>query len=284
MSSLRYILVLYADRGLVKSGDFSNLFNPLYLMTATFYFSWTICLLVVYLVKSEKEHHLCMGTESPNDYTYRDVMDVASLLRVMFIVVLFLMYYKIIRYVRSKSKNGQVPAKFGRYQRNVLTMKQCLIYGLICSLLGLRIPILYFLFIDVELFRTILLVSNLVIQNLISDFIFPIWILINLYYSMPEFYILTSKAKSKIFYVRQPEFLPRDLSQKITKTITNTQEKVSNTPTPKITKLDSIIFVVNEKVEKPTSPIRLNNNFVSKVIEDSDGKKHYIKYMCPIEC
>ena len=48
LSINRYILVMYADRGLVKRGDFNNLFNILYINFIEFLTLWALAVGYVY--------------------------------------------------------------------------------------------------------------------------------------------------------------------------------------------------------------------------------------------
>ena len=52
---LRYILVLYSDRGLVKKGEFYSLFNILYLVLVIVLSTWTFGLMGVYNFLSPEE-------------------------------------------------------------------------------------------------------------------------------------------------------------------------------------------------------------------------------------
>ena len=91
--------------------------------------------------------------------------------------------------------------------------------------------------------------------------------------NIPEFYILKAKPRTNVFYVSQPNILPRTLI---------TDHLQSPIPTNTL-KTKNFIFV-NEKKEEPNSPIKLNNNVVSKVLVDMEGQKYYMKYLAPIEC
>ena len=175
------------------------------------------------------------------DNFYDRTIVVGTSLRLSTSVILVIMFINIIRYVRSKSKDGKVPAKYGRYQRNILTMKQCLAHGLLHSILALKVPIISQFNINISDMRHLVLVSN-ILTIVMFDVIFPLLILLNLNRAMPDFYSRNSNSHRTSFYTTQPILLPRR----------PTYHEPKPTPVYNMSYNSAgMIFVVNETIEIP---------------------------------
>lgn len=120
-----------------------------------------------------------------------------------------------------RSKNGRTPAKFGRYQRNIVTFSQSFIFIAIFLILH-SFAVLVVLFLNilqepVEVIFYFLLPYYLVLDFVKSVFIpgVVIWRsasqLPQLFSSAP----LSSKSEKKHFYVRPQEILPRQLVSRL---------------------------------------------------------------------
>ena len=107
--------------------------------------------------------------------------------------------------------NGKVPVIFGRYQRNALTLKQILFQEVILTIFYLRNPLIVGFSIDPDLARPLVFVSNLIINNLLMDFLFPIYALYILKKNVPKFFQANSceVVRSTPFFVRNPKIQPR---------------------------------------------------------------------------
>ena len=104
---------------------------------------------------------ICLNIDTTGESSSK-VSIVMSVVRSVFMLCLCLMYFKVVKYVNDRSRNGKVPARFGRYQRNVLTLKQCLSQGLLHSIIGLRVPIMSFMSYDVSSTRTFIFWTNII--------------------------------------------------------------------------------------------------------------------------
>ena len=188
----------------------------------------------------------------------------------IFKLATLLMFLRLVLYVKSNSKDGRTPVKYGRFQRNVLTLNQILIIGIVYVLLGLRIPLLSFMNTSTQIARTIMFASNLVVANFLMDIVVPILILVNLKKAMPEFYKI-SKPQKRTFYVTAPLILPRRDIEFI--------PQIQQEESPII---NNIIFVKSQKsVEAPTP--KMYNNITETSFVDNTGKRVYMKYLTPVE-
>ena len=126
----RFIMVKYAERGLVEGGVVSRLFNILYMCLAL---TLTIILILFTLVNNYKSPEtafiaICLNHNfkmSKNWHTY----SIGISLFAIGLVSLLIMGFSSAYILKSKSKNGyNPPAIFGRFQRNILTFKETLVY------------------------------------------------------------------------------------------------------------------------------------------------------------
>ena len=264
----RYILVLYAERGLVKNGNFHNLFNVLYIVFATTLAIWAAGLFFVHDVTTTQIDiiNVCFGLDT--ELSLEGLKYLGVVVRNLLAISMIFMGIRIVNYVKRKSKNGKVPVKFGRYQRNILTLRQCYLVGLFIMFLALRIPIAYSINKSNDV-RSFMLISNLVFVDLLDGVVFPTLILINLRKAMPEFYSPNSHPRKKTFYVTQPDILPR--------------RNYGNDRSPPPTQHHSLIYVVNERNEEASPPIRLQNNLVSTTYINDKGETIYMKYLAPVD-
>ena len=157
----------------------------------------------------------------------------------------------------GKSKDGKVPVKYGRYQRNILTLKQVLMQTVVYVILALRVPIMTAFHMNNRTARTFLFASNLVVVNFLFEILIPICILYNLYINIPSFFKKESRVSpTTSFYVRQPPIIPRRNNP-----IVNPNPKnIINRPM-----VHNSILVENERKEDPIIPtIKLNGKIMSK--------------------
>ena len=119
-------MILYADRGIVKSGVISDLFQNLYLtitvaLSVVFYFmtfSW-------HLSKDEDDPFMmkiCLKEEYDELYRkdFKYLIELISFM-ILILLLIWIMYGKSRFYLFKNTTNGKLPSKFGRYQRNILT-------------------------------------------------------------------------------------------------------------------------------------------------------------------
>ena len=150
----------------------------------------------------------CLGREDLEFSKNVETGFVGIVLLVVTTLLATTMYTNIQRFVKSKSKDDKVPIKFGRYQRNVVTMKQCFLLGIMLGVfLLVKKLIQSILQLESSDLRKFLLCSNLT-RNILFELIFPIGIIINLWFNMPEFYVKVPRTRGT-FYTRQNPILPR---------------------------------------------------------------------------
>ena len=128
----RFILVKYADRGLVVGGEISKLFRRLYLTVATTLHCFCATFVPVGHIKQIVQGtepafiSVCMNHkinhEDENTWKATTIM-IGTLLPAF--VSLWILYFSSKRYVSKRSKSKDQPsAMIGRYQRNIVTFKQ----------------------------------------------------------------------------------------------------------------------------------------------------------------
>ena len=119
--------------------------------------------------------------------------------------------------VHFRSKNGRTPAKFGRYQRNIVTFTQsCIFVAIYLILHSFSVFILIILNIldeSVEVSFYFLLTYFLLLDFVKSVFI-PVAVIWRSTSQLPQLFSsapLSSESIKNNFYVRPPEILPRQL-------------------------------------------------------------------------
>ena len=123
----RFILIKYADRGLVKNGNVSKLFDHLYLTISG---SMTVFFLGFIFVNHFDSRlipiavNICTGENSAIDADSLRLPIVSCGIGITIITTTLLLFLSAKRFVKSKSKSGKTPAIYGRYQRNLVTFSQ----------------------------------------------------------------------------------------------------------------------------------------------------------------
>ena len=229
----RFIIVLYADRGLVKNGEINNLFDILYTVLVSVMTIWTLALMVIHFGKDLTHTRLtsiCLNKASPMEISNRNSILVAVICTLVFIIV-FLIVVKVAKYVKNRMKNGQVPVIFGRYQRNALTLTQLLVLVVMISLFAIKnliVLVMVPMNLELDFARPYLFVSNLVVLNFLIDFLLPTIALWILYKNVPKFFqenTIEEVQRTTPFYVISPTIVPRvdfEVTQPSTGRITNT--------------------------------------------------------------
>ena len=209
----------YSDRGLVKNGVVSKLFDQLYMtLTGSLTLFFTGAFFNNHF--SDKDTLFIKICKGENDQVKLIKSATVLLgLSVTMSVTTALLYYTAKKFALSKSQGGQrPPVIFGRYQRNVFTFFQTFIFNIIVMFL-MTVQLL-FMFVfndspDVPHLHDFILIHPLLID--FSFFMFPIFGLWNVWRNMP---VTSGSSENQIvpesentFYVRQPELLPRRYSQ-----------------------------------------------------------------------
>ena len=186
----RYVLVKYSDRGLVGSdGINSSLFEQLYLTIAVALNMFQYCMILVSHTRDNFKPVIvgvCLGHDS-EDHVWRGIIVEIGVLGVSMIVTI-IMYLSTIKF--ASSRRGII---FGKYQRNIATFQQTIIYNTTLIVVGL---------IDVVLVVNLNSVAWH-ITTIVMMAVFPFTLIFNLKKS--EVQVMPSTE----FYVHNPIIAPR---------------------------------------------------------------------------
>lgn len=198
----RFILVKYAERGLVSGGVVSKLFDHLYICFATFL---TVLMYSLILVGNLREEpvfiKICLSHSGKRNIESWKNYSIGISLFCIGIISLMLMYWSSYKYLKSRSKDGRTPPSiFGRFQRNVLTFTESMYYHTLILVVILIFTVLNYW-------------SNSIyfcIIPICTTFLFSCYILLA---SMikPTFHRPKPNVapQDQIFYVRDPQIIPR---------------------------------------------------------------------------
>ena len=151
------------------------------------------------------------------------------------VLITLSMYGGVVYFVKRESKDGRIPARFGRFQRNIVDLNNlvgCLFFGIssntimtIAAYIGemkgfqrffiiLFWNLLYSYNIDSYSETTFLVYGSMAIvsTDIIGGFILPLCLLKKLRRTMPEFYMndIPQPALPSEFFVFSQSFQPRD--------------------------------------------------------------------------
>ena len=213
----------------MKNGKISKLFDCLYLSIASA-FTVLFCMIILSRhFRGYEENNSYMKISLQEEYTndfenWRIVIQMTAFM-ILILSSIGILFGASYHYILSKSKNGKVPSKFGRYQRNIYTFSETvanLSFIFLCSIIGNLVIHIY----SSEVYsksklQTIFLLLQLLFDLIIS-FIFPLLHMRKLLRKMPDlFHAKTICASSTIgFYVRQPELIPKEDITKISESST----------------------------------------------------------------
>ena len=209
---IRYVMVKYADRGLVEKGSVSPLFETLYLVMC-------LTLLSVFLIfgfyynlnkdpdKTSNFHLMCRRKSV--DWSNFDAMKSITLMLALtlpLVMILISMFIAILFFLQSRGMSKKVPPIFGKYRRNILSLQETFVYMIICFLnFYMNSFLLKFhnrFGFSVDMIRIYGFSSSLVTNNLLEGTLWPLFILWNLSDKMPDLYSDTKKEKKyKTFYI-----------------------------------------------------------------------------------
>ena len=209
-------MVMYSDRGLVKNGIISKLFEYLYMTFVLTVKVWglAVCFVDYTSNKHHHERHLLTQICLKNDEISinKSVALHGSITSFIFLIINSFMYFKVKRFVRSKSKGEKVPEIFGRYQRNIITYEQTLIISFLLFPIDIRLPLIGLLKNMNVIFseKHVIIISNIV-STLVFGFVIPLKIVMSIKNHIPGFYSNNGENKREItfFYVSEPSFEPR---------------------------------------------------------------------------
>ena len=200
----------YSDRGLVKNGYVSPLFNHLYFVVAFFstIASWVIIITSNFNFKQSYSFtlNLCLQSKS-SEISYSNFLLHFFAQSLSAIVVMI--FYIASNYFVNARKNGKLPPKmFGNYQRNLITFKETVVYlltlgppaAIICK-------VSIFISIQLNLFdNTTIRVMSLILYLILS---FRVLILVVYLHFRINNVDIDVQRKVEVFYVNVPEIVPR---------------------------------------------------------------------------
>ena len=216
----RFILIKYADRGLVKNGKIPKLFDCLYLLIAiVLTLLFIMFILSRHFSASDKKSFfmkLCLKEDHKIDQTtWRIIIQMFSF-RILILTSILIFYFASWYYIKSKSKNGKVPSKFGRYQRNIYTFSDTVLI-VTTIFFAVSISCIFEMYVhfaegyNKSQLQTLILLMNFFF-DLITSFVLPLLLIIKLLRKIPDLFYKKTKCTPSInvFYVRQPDFVPRE--------------------------------------------------------------------------
>ena len=201
------MVIKYAHRGLIKNGTISILFEKLYFisvaaLTGLFYsvsFSRKVEEKLIFKVCIKEEIELV-------EYNFIKTAVIAIAFVSSMTVLSILMYCSSIFLVRKKKV-----AVYGKYQRNVLTLTDTIVLACI-NLISATIWLLMANFSkwprNSLRFRLHIIFAEM-FMILINGYVLPLFVLVKLYFNMPEFYSNTQKNVDFVFQNQAPKLIPR---------------------------------------------------------------------------
>ena len=221
----RYVMVKYADRGLAENGSVSPLFETLYLLVCVSLFSVFSIFAFYYILnqnpdKKSSFHLGCMGepVDSSNFESMKSITLIFAL-TLPLLLILISMFCSIQYYLHSRGFSKKVPAIFGIYRRNVLSLKETFVFTITFFVLFyfhsfvLKFHNLFGLSSD--MFRIYFLTNCLVINILIEGIILPLYILWNLHEKMPGLFSNQKVSELKFNFICNQNMEPRRLCESV---------------------------------------------------------------------
>lgn len=202
----RFILVRFADRGLVNGGVVSKLFGYLYICFGGCFSLLTYSMILASHTKQIEMTNLCLLNYS-NEYhmSWNKNLKIGTAFTTAGLILLWMLYLRCKFFVATKSKDGTTPpAIFGRFQRNVLTFEETICYHTLMTVSGFVTPLLNFYVSDLIFAQISFLCTFL------TSFLLQLYILVRSV-SRPILHKsdTSSVSKSQLFYVRKPQIVPR---------------------------------------------------------------------------
>ena len=197
-------MIKYAHRGLVEDGKISTLFEKLYILIAV------SCTVIFYSfsfprkVEEKFKFRQCIREEMESVGFNSIKTAIMVLAFVLSMTILYsMLYFSCIFLIRKK-----IISVNGKYQRNVLTLKDTYMLSLL-HLISIFIGLMVQSFSrfspqSLELSSTFVDIFRIVVNG----YILPVYILVNMYYKMPEFYFNKPKNVRK-FVLKQEKIIPR---------------------------------------------------------------------------
>ena len=126
-------MLKYADRGLVKNGRVSKLFEQLYIIMTGGAGIWGIAMgFFAYFTNGDEKNFTLtkICKKESDDFLIVAVGLKANSVSFVYNLIIIFLYLNAKGFIKKKSKEKQkLPVIFGRYQRNVMTYKQDVLLG-----------------------------------------------------------------------------------------------------------------------------------------------------------
>ena len=210
-------MIKYADRGLVERGAVSPLFGKLYLVVCVTFFSVFSLFASYYYLnrdpnKKSNFHLMCMK-ESVLDSDFEAMKSIILFLSltVPFYIILFVMFWAILYFLRSRGFSKRIPQIIGKFKRNVLSLKETFVYAfLFYSDMHLNSFLLKYhkhFGISIDSIRMYGFTHSLLINNLLEGIIWPLYIMYNLSEHIPD-----KKPETKFYISGLQNLEPRRMN------------------------------------------------------------------------
>ena len=210
-------MIKYADRGLVENGSVSPLFGKLYLVVCVALFSVFFLFASYYYLnrdpnKKSNFHLMCMK-ESVLDSDFEAMKSIILFLSltVPFYIILFVMFWAILFFLRSRGFSKRIPPIIGKYKRNALSLKETFVYAfLFYSDMHLNSVLLKYhkqFGISNGSIRLYGFTHSLLINNMLEGIIWPLYIIYNL-----SEHISDKKPETKFYINGHQNLEPRRMN------------------------------------------------------------------------
>ena len=198
------------------------MFEKLYLVLTSCFFLFLVSMTCVGYLRSETpghEHRLmevCISGgigQIVNTHESGRSSIIGLVLPTIFISLLIILYFQSRIFVKNNSKDNQVPVKYGRYKRNILSYQECIGFCFANFLKHFVSMILVNFFSDQHLkFIYHYILSANITSCVVNCVILPLYILIRVKKFFPDFFKNKNKVmpvQPKIFFMTPNSFEPR---------------------------------------------------------------------------
>ena len=276
--STRFILVKYADRGLVYNG-YPNMkfFNYLYWISLIIFFTYLYGIFPISRVlagnfpRNSINGQFCMKIEFHMDEMNTKQTCYALIGPALIEIFSFLFMKQMTDYAKRQNYRGKSFSQFGgKHKRNLFTAAQTRNYLSLytCFVIADTAFSISVRQYQQKLNRDIIFTLHFGLYVLLFDFLFGIFIpvkhLMMSNHSLPGLWFGRSALETNEFYVRQPGFVPRRSTDHVTKLHSGTTSKNSLLNRKRISRINSTHVFIHETIPsfdeiKPISVIKLKN-------------------------
>ena len=200
-------MIKYANRGLIKNGTISILFEKLYFISVAAFTGLFYSVSFSRKVEEKLIFRIC-NKEEIESVEYNSIKPAAiAIAFVTSMTILYsLLYFSSIFLIWKKKVTV-----YGKYQRNVLTLGDT--YLLACiNLISASIWFAITIFPEWSPYSIrfdLLLIFIEIFLILINGYVLPLFVLVKLYFNMPEFYSNTQKNVNFVFQNQAQKLIPR---------------------------------------------------------------------------